>query len=129
MANIKKLEKKVDERGWLAELLRPEDTGQKEFGQLYVTIAKPGITKGNHWHKRKKEWFIVIRGQAELLLRDLSTGQEEKIQMNGDDLSVVEIEPGILHAITNTGKNEMHLLAYISESFKPNDPDTYYLDS
>ena len=54
--NIKKLVVKKDSRGWLAEIIQSEDVGKKRFGLLLITTAHPGQVKGNHYHKKKKEW-------------------------------------------------------------------------
>jgi len=125
--NITKLDKKSDERGWVAEVLRFESISnkKKEFGQIYMTTANPGFVKGNHYHIRKTEWFCVIRGKALLLLKDRKTGEEKEISMSGSELRIVEIPINVIHAIKNVGKDEMHLLAYIDESYNSSDPDTF----
>ena len=124
---ILELEKKSDERGWLTEVLRNDQLdGYKEFGQVFVAVAPPGKVRGNHYHNRKIEWFFVPIGTALLLLKDLETGEEEKVIMGENHLKTVKIIPGIVHAIKNTGDKEMVLLVYSSETFDPEDPDTYY---
>ncbi|MFA5358756.1 MAG: WxcM-like domain-containing protein [Patescibacteria group bacterium] len=127
MVNIKNLEKKVDDRGWLAEIIRAEDVEPKEFGQFLITTAKPGITKGGHYHKRKNEWYCVIRGKAELYLKNLTSGQEENVILDENNLQLVKIEPNVFHSIKNIGEDEMYLLAYTTEVFNSEDPDTFTL--
>jgi UDP-2-acetamido-2,6-beta-L-arabino-hexul-4-ose reductase len=122
---ITKLEKKTDERGWLAEILKNESVKRKEFGQIYITTANSGFVKGNHYQMRKTEWFCVITGKALLLLKEKKTGKTQEIELDGSELKIVEIPPDVIHAIKNIGKDEMHLLAYIDESFDPKDPDTF----
>ena len=123
--NIKKLTVHKDDRGWLAEIFRPEDVG-KTFGQVLVTTAKPGQTKGNHYHKRKREWYCVVKGRGFLIVVDRKTGKKTELEMGDNNMVAVEIPKGSLHAINNIGRSEMILIAYTNESFDPADPDTYY---
>ena len=125
--SIKKLEVKKDDRGWLAEILRAEDIGKKPlFGQILVTTAKPGQTKGNHYHLRKREWYCVIKGKGEVAVIDRKTREVSKYELGDDNFSLLEIPIGKLHTITNIGDEEMILLVYISEPFNKDDPDTFY---
>ena len=122
--DIRKLVVHTDERGWLVEILREKHTDGKISGQFYVTAAKPGISKGNHYHTRKTEWFCVISGKAKLVLKDLKTNKVDEIAMGDENMVVVKIPPNIAHSIKNIGKNDMMLLAFIDEEFDPDDPDT-----
>ncbi len=122
---INNLKVHTDNRGWLVEVLRSEHTGDHIKGQFYVTVAKPGITKANHYHKRKTEWFCVIKGEGLLKLKNLSSGKEEDVTMGEKNMVTVRIPPNIVHSIKNTGNDDMFLLAYISETFNADDPDTY----
>lgn len=123
---VKKLNLKIDERGWLTEVLSSSDIGNTDFGLIHLSTAKPGFTKGNHYHKRKTEWYCVIKGKGKLMLRGLKTKENQEIILGEQDLSVVRIPPYTFHSIENVGKDEMYLLAYVDEAFNPNDPDTYY---
>ena len=124
---VKKLDKKVDSRGWFAEVIRLEDLDKHEkFGQIHISIAKPGQIKGQHYHARKTEWFCVLKGRGLLILIDKKTRQKKKIVVGEDIMVNIKIPPGVWHAIENKGKDDLYLLAYISEPFNPNDPDTYY---
>lgn len=122
---ILNLEKKTDDRGWLAELLHSKDLDHKEFGQLLVTVAKPGITKGGHYHLRKEEWFVVVAGNGELKLKDNQTGEEKIIMIGDENMVAVQIPLNVSHWIINTGKNDLSLIAYCNEEFDPNDTDTF----
>ncbi len=120
-------DKKSDERGWLFEVLGKQHLATvKEFGQLHVSVAHPGKVRGNHYHKRKTEWFSVPTGTGLLLLKDRATGEEQEILMGENALKTVKITPGIIHAIKNQGDREMVLIVYADETFNPEDPDTYY---
>lgn len=125
---IKKLAKKEDSRGFVAEIVRAEDMDNpnKKFGQIYITTARTGQTKGKHYHERKTEWFCVIKGQGILTLVDKKTKKKQIIDMGENNMVTVKIPPGIWHAIANTQKTDMYLIAYIDESFNSVDPDTIY---
>jgi len=121
------LEKKKDSRGFFCELIQGKYVPvQGDFGLVYISQATlPGVIKGNHYHRRKTEWFCVIKGSAELYLKDNNDSPTMKIEMGEEDLKMVEVPPGIIHAFKNIGSGEMILLAYISESYDPDDPDTF----
>ena len=124
---IKRLEVKKDERGWLVEILRSEALKRGDrFGQFLITTAYPGYIKGNHYHTRKFEWYCVIRGEGRLVLQDNTTGEKEDVFLTGEELSLVMIPPGITHAIENTGKEMLSVLIYIDEPFNESDPDTFF---
>ena len=124
---VKKLTVKKDERGWLAEIVRPGDVGKGSFGQILVTTAGLGQIKGNHFHKRKTEWYCVIQGTGALTIINNETRKKSEVTMGDDNLVLVKIPPHHFHTIKNVGEKEMLLLVYVSEPFDPSDPDTYYL--
>lgn len=125
--NITKLVVKKDSRGWLAEILRPEDVGKKKFGLVLVTTARPGQIKGNHYHKKKKEWYCVVRGRGLLRIWGRQkTNESKELEIGERNMVVVEIPTGYFHSIKALGNQEMYLLAYVSKAFDPSDPDTYY---
>lgn len=123
---VKKLEVKKDHRGWLAEVVQAEDAGIKDFGLVLVTTAFPGQTKGGHYHKRKTEWYCVIRGRGLLTLVDNSSKEKKEMEIGERNMVLVKIPPLITHTIKNIGKDELCLLSYVSEAFNEQDPDTYY---
>lgn len=126
---VKELNIKSDERGWLTEVLSSNDIDNTDFGLIHLSTANPGFIKGNHYHKRKTEWFCVIKGEGKLMLTDLKTKEKQEIYLGEEELKVVEIPPYILHSIENIGKEEMYLLAYVDESFDQKNPDTFTLKS
>jgi dTDP-4-dehydrorhamnose 3,5-epimerase-like enzyme len=126
---VKKLTVKSDERGWLTEIVRQEEVKRKKtFGQIYLTVAKPGITKGKHYHTRKTEYFCVIKGNGTLYLIDNNTHEKKNILMGQKNFVMVEIPPYIWHAIKNTGREDLYLLGYIDEPMNPVDPDTFGME-
>lgn len=122
----KKLNVKKDERGWLVELIRGEDVYGEPFGQLLVTVAKSGFTKGNHYHLRKKEWYCVVEGKGDLKIWNKKRTEELKVELSSENMTLVEMPKTYFHSITNTGHSDLVLIAYLNEPFNPQDQDTYY---
>lgn len=123
---IKKLVVKKDKRGWLAEIIRPENIHNSKFGQILATSAVKGEIKGKHYHKRKTEWFCVLYGNGMLTIVNNETKEENKINIGEDNMALVEIPPFHFHEIKNIGNKEMLLLVYTDEAYMPSDSDTYY---
>lgn len=123
---VKKLEVKKDYRGWLAEIVEGKDVGIKDFGLILVTTAKPGQTKGGHYHKRKTEWYCVLRGKGLLTLVDNKSNEKTEMEIGEGNMVLVKITPLTTHTIKNIGDVELFLLVYVDESFNEQDPDTYY---
>ena len=113
---------RTDNRGSLAEFIK-----QKNFGQIFVSRTKPGITRGNHYHHSKTEKFFVVEGEGLIRMRSIEGGPVEEYRVTGSAYQVVDIPPGKTHAITNVGAGEMVTLFWASEIFDPNCPDTYFL--
>lgn len=122
---IRKIQVKKDERGWLIEAVKSTDVGKFPFGLVHVTSARPGFTRGCHYHKRKTEWFCLIKGEGQLFLKDLKTNKEKKLKLTEKKMRLVGITPNIFHSIKNVGKKDLILLAYASEDYNSKDPDTF----
>jgi dTDP-4-dehydrorhamnose 3,5-epimerase-like enzyme len=119
---IHKLEIHSDSRGWLAEIIRRDEI-DKTIAQVYVSQSIPGIIRGGHYHKKKTEWFFVIKGNAKLTLKDLLSNEERVIYIKESDHILVEIPPMVFHKIES--QTELYLLVISSEVFNRNEPDTY----
>ncbi|KKQ22697.1 MAG: NAD-dependent epimerase/dehydratase [Candidatus Wolfebacteria bacterium GW2011_GWC1_37_10] len=117
----KKLEIKSDERGNFIEVFKIPD-----FGQVSVSTTKPGVVRGNHYHKRKREIFCIIEGEAKIRQRNLETNEIEEKVVFGNVPELVEMKLNWTHNIQNIGKGEMKLLIWVSEIFNPDDQDTFY---
>jgi UDP-2-acetamido-2,6-beta-L-arabino-hexul-4-ose reductase len=115
------LEIKTDNRGCLAEFMK-----SAQFGQIFVSRTKPGITRGNHYHHTKTEKFMVVEGEAVIRFRNIQNGDVIEHKVNGRDFRVVDIPPGYTHSIENVGITEMVVLFWASEIFDPSHPDTYF---
>jgi UDP-2-acetamido-2,6-beta-L-arabino-hexul-4-ose reductase len=111
---------KTDHRGWLAEFLKSES-----FGQVFISVTNPGVTRGNHFHDTKVEKFCVVRGDALIRLRSLRDGSTVEYPVSGSRPLVVDIPPGCVHSITNVGEGELVTLFWADEIFDPQRADTY----
>lgn len=109
-----------DARGSLFEVVK-SDSG----GQVFMSTTHPGITRGNHFHTRKVERFLVASGEADIRLRKLFSDEVISFKVRGDDPSYVDIPTFHTHHITNTGQTELVTLFWTNEIFNPADPDTF----
>lgn len=114
------LDAKRDPRGWLAEILRGPG-----LGQLFVSVTRPGIARGHHWHHTKVEKFLVVSGEAVVRFRPLAGTEVIEYPVSGGEPRVVDIPPGYTHSITNTGAGDLITLFWASEPFDPGRPDTH----
>jgi UDP-2-acetamido-2,6-beta-L-arabino-hexul-4-ose reductase len=108
-----------DERGMFAEMLKTKDSGQFSF-----FTAKPGVTRGGHYHHSKTEKFLVIQGKAKFGFRHVVSNEVHEITTSGNKLKIVETVPGWSHDITNIGTEEMVVMLWANEIFDPDNPDT-----
>ncbi|MFB6466850.1 NAD-dependent epimerase/dehydratase family protein [Cytobacillus sp. Hz8] len=118
-----KLEKNVDQRGWLAEFIKSQS-----MGQIFISKTKPGVTRGNHWHHTKVEKFLVIQGEATIRFRKIDCDHVIEYKVNGEIPEVVDIPVGYTHSIENTGKEDVITLFWACEIFNPEKPDTYFVE-
>lgn len=109
-----------DARGRFVEVLRTVDSGQFSY-----FTARPGVTRGGHYHHSKTEKFVVISGQARFLFRHLITGEKYELRTSGDEARVVDTVPGWTHDITNIGDTELVVMLWANEQFNEELPDTY----
>ncbi len=111
-----------DDRGSFTELLKT-----KNCGQFSVNISEPGITKGQHWHHSKWEFFIVVSGRALIQQRKIGTDEVLNFEVSGDSIEAVHMLPGYTHNIINLSQTEkLVTVMWANEQFDPNHPDTYY---
>ena len=112
----------VDERGSFTELLKTENCGQ-----VSVNISKPGITKGQHWHNSKWEFFMVVAGHGLIRERNLNTGELVEFEVSGEKIEAVHMLPGYTHNIINLSETEnLVTVMWANEPFDPGHPDTYF---
>lgn len=116
------LKMNVDDRGSFTELLRSE-----KCGQVSINISKPGITKGQHWHHSKWEFFMVVSGHGLIQERKIGTDEVIEFEVSGDRIEAVHMLPGYTHNIINLSDTEnLVTVMWANELFDSNRPDTYF---
>ena len=112
----------VDERGSFTELLKTQSCGQ-----FSVNITKPGITKGQHWHHSKWEFFIVVAGRGLIRERQLDSDEVLEFEVSGEKIEAIHMLPGYTHSITNlSDTDDLVTLMWANECFDPQHPDTFF---
>lgn len=115
------LKMNIDARGSFTELLKTE-----KCGQVSVNISKPGITKGQHWHNSKWEFFIVVSGHGLIEERRIGTDEVLRFEVSGERIEAVHMLPGYTHNIINLSDTEdLVTVMWANEQFDPNRPDTF----
>ena len=116
------LKMNVDERGSFTELLKTTNCGQ-----FSVNVSKPGITKGQHWHNTKWEFFIVVSGQGLIEQRKIGSDEILRFYVSGDKPQAVHMLPGYTHNIINlSDTDDLVTLMWANELFDPTRPDTFF---
>ncbi len=116
------LKMNVDPRGSFTELLKTE-----KCGQISVNISKPGITKGQHWHHTKWEFFIVVSGKGLIQMRKIGTDEIRSYYVSGEKIQAVHMLPGYTHNIINLSETEdLITVMWANELFDPGKPDTFF---
>lgn len=116
---LDKLDTITDYRGTLVEAFKlPRD------GQVFYVVIKPHETRGNHYHTRKTERFLVIYGSGEMEVKNRETGDVLKVETNGTKPMLVTVVPDHTHNITATDEGCI-LLVWVDETFDKDDPDTF----
>jgi len=113
--------KNVDERGSFTELVRTE-----QCGQFSISMSKPGIIRGNHYHHTKLERFIVVKGHAKIKFTSVIDNTSYEFEVSDKDIKIVTIPVGYTHNIENVGDSEMILAIWCNELFDKKYPDTYF---
>lgn len=116
------LKMNVDDRGSFTELLKTQNNGQ-----FSVNITKPGITKGEHWHNTKWEFFIVVSGHGLIQERKIGSDEVFEFEVSGEKIEAVHMLPGYTHNIINlSDSQDLITLMWANELFNPDHPDTFF---
>ena len=111
-----------DARGSFTELLKTE-----KCGQFSVNISKPGITKGQHWHHTKWEFFIVVAGHGLIQQRKIGADEVLNFEVSGNKIEAVHMLPGYTHNIINLSETDnLVTVMWANEQFDPKHPDTFF---
>jgi dTDP-4-dehydrorhamnose 3,5-epimerase-like enzyme len=128
---LEKFQKFNDKRGDLIVFLRRSNLEPKfqQFGQIYfVTFKHDGIIRGNHYHKKWREWFGMVTGKVEVVLKDINTGEKKELTLNGNTKEYIRLEigPNIAHAFKSLSP-DASLLNYTDSEWSPDDVFPYDL--
>lgn len=116
------LKMNVDARGSFTELLKTAS-----YGQVSVNISKPGITKGQHWHNSKWEFFIVVSGHGLIQERKIGSDEVIEFEVSGDKIEAIHMLPGYTHNIINLSETDnLVTVMWANEEFEPERPDTFF---
>ena len=116
------LKMNIDERGSFTEVVKSD-----KVGQVSVNISKPGITKGEHWHHTKWEFFVVVSGHGLIQQRRVGSNEVLNFEVTGENIEAVHMLPGYTHNIINLSDTEdLVTVMYCNECFDPTHPDTYF---
>ncbi len=113
--------KHVDQRGNFIELVRT-----MKNGQFSISMSKPGVVRGNHYHHTKMERFIVVKGKAKITLKSIIDNTVKEFYVSDQEIQIITIPVGYTHNIENIGDDEMILILWANELYDENNPDTYY---
>jgi len=127
---IKKLKVIPDERGHLMEMLRCDDEFYQKFGQVYLTIAYPGVVKGWHYHKKQVDHFVVVKGMLKVVLYDGREGSSTHGEVNeffmGDQNPMLLVIPNlVLHGMKGIGTEPGFLVNVPTEPYNYDEPDEF----
>ncbi|MBA7490637.1 dTDP-4-dehydrorhamnose 3,5-epimerase [subsurface metagenome] len=125
---VKKIKIWPDDRGYLYETLRSDDSFFKKFGQSNVTLTYPGIIKAFHWHKKQDDIWVVTQGMAQVVLYDLrknslTKGQTEVFFMGEQNPIMLFIPHGVAHGYKVLGNKPCMLIYYTTHLYNPKNPD------
>lgn len=112
----------ADDRGRLVETVRCHGAG----GQTFISTTRPRKTRGEHYHLRKLERFVVVAGRARISLRRLFHDQVTSFDVSGDEPAIVDMPTMWVHNITNTGDTDLTTMFWTDTLFDPEHPDTYW---
>jgi UDP-2-acetamido-2,6-beta-L-arabino-hexul-4-ose reductase len=118
---LRELKKHEDDRGWLIETVKA-DSG----GQCFISTTKSGVTRGNHFHRRKVERFIVLQGNAQIKIRKLFTDEVIVYEIDGETPVFIDMPTLHTHSITNVGETELITMFWTDEIYDPESSDTYF---
>lgn len=119
----------VDERGWFLKAITGTEEGiPSHTGEVYLTMGKPGQSKGGHYHPEAVEWFTIIQGAATLKLEDIVTHERLDIELSFEKAITVFIPNNVAHVVCGDCDKEFILLAYTDKLYDPKDTISYTID-
>lgn len=118
-----------DTRGWFLKVINGNEVDNPFGCEVYITSAKPGESKGGHYHLIAREWFTLLKGNALLTIIDTDTTEKLEISLNDIEPETIYIPPGIAHSFQNVGDNNFILIAFTDVKYDPSDTLNYNFDA
>lgn len=115
------LDRRDDARGSFFEVCRSHGGP----GQASFSTTVPGITRGQHFHRRKVERFVVLSGHAQISMRRLFSDEVVCFEVNGSTPVAIDMPTLWTHKITNTAESELFTMFWTNDVFDPANPDTF----
>jgi len=131
--SIKKLKVIPDERGFVMEMLRCDDDIFKKFGQVYLSVAYPGVVKGWHYHKLQTDYFTVVKGMLKVVLFDQrenskTRGEVNQFFMGEKNPILLVVPPLVVHGVKVVGNEAGYLVNCPDMPYNHSHPDEYRID-
>lgn len=118
-----------DKRGSLKKILMKNQLKKDErIEEVYLLYSEKGSVRGNHYHKKTLEYFIVVKGKVKVALKDLNTGDFEEIYMSSNDNLILKVPPNVVHAFKNEEDQPLIMLAISSKEYNKLDTDTFAME-
>ncbi len=126
LITLKPLDKKTDHRGWFLKAIDGNEVDNPFSCEVYFTAAKPGESKGGHYHIKAKEWFTLLKGEAELTLINTKTDEKLVILLEANNPMTVFVPENVAHVFKNVSKTDDFILAaFTNEKYDPVDTIVY----
>lgn len=127
---IKKLKVIEDNRGFLMEMLRCDDPIFEKFGQVYLSVCRPNIVKGWHYHKKQTDHFVIVKGNAKVVLYDMredskTRGEMQEVFMGEKNPILLKIPTFVVHGMTPADDNPIYLINCPTEPYDYKNPDEF----
>ncbi len=114
-----------DKRGWFLKIINGLEIGNPFSCEVYLTSAKPGESRGGHFHLKAREWFTLLQGEALLIMIDINTHEKLEISLSGTKPETIYMPPGIAHNFYNVGDDDFILIAFTDVEYDPLDTLIY----
>ena len=130
---IKNLKVVKDNRGFLMEMLRCDDSIFEKFGQVYLSVCNSNIVKGWHYHKKQTDHFVIVNGNAKVVLYDMqensrTKGEIQEVFMGENNPVLLKIPTFVLHGMTPADDNPIYLINCPTEPYNYKNPDEFRID-
>jgi dTDP-4-dehydrorhamnose 3,5-epimerase len=125
---LKPLKIWADDRGYLMETVCEDDPYFTRFGQSNVTMTYPGVIKAFHWHRNQDDYWVVVKGMAQVVLHDLrpgspTRGETDVYYLGEQNMQLIAIPRGVAHGYRVLGPEPVLLVYYVTQRYNPKDPD------